>query len=39
MNGDAVRPGLLANDGRRDDARLDGLAGFADRGDVVDVDV
>ena len=37
VDGDAVGTGLLANDGGGDDARLDGFAGLADRGDVVDV--
>ena len=38
MNGDALRAGKLADDGRGDGIRLVGLARFPDRGDVVDVD-
>ena len=39
MDGDAVRTGLFTDNGGGNDARLDGLAGLADSGDVVDIDV
>ncbi len=39
MYGDAVRPGLLADDGGRDDTRLDRFASFANGRDVIDIDV
>ena len=38
MNGDALRAGELADDGRGDRIGLVGLARLADRGDVIDVD-
>jgi hypothetical protein len=39
MNGYAVGSGLLADDCGGYDARLDGLSCFADRRDVVDINV
>ena len=38
VHGDALRAGELAEHGRGDRIRLVGLARFADRGDVIDVD-